>query len=406
MRVPRQRQAGVFALWLAVLFPVLIAFFALLIESANLIATRQEQQTATDAAALAGALQALGHDRGEVMAAARFAATRNGYTEGPETQLTIERPPSIGWYAGDERAIRVTIQHQPSRLLSAVFPEITPGISTAATARFSRAVCLLTLSPTASASLSIAANATIVGPNCSAQINSAATGAFVVGNRANVELLDLRVTGTSSVGGNAVVVPNPTDSALAIADPLSGLAEITPSGCDYNNRVVSGTQTLSPGVYCGGIRLNANARATLTAGNYVLVGGPLELRNNAQLSGEQITLHLLQGSQLLINASAQLRITAAESGAYRGFLIFESRATALDTVAHNIPLRAATLLQGLIYLSRSSLSLVSDTQTPANQESSALAIIARNLTLSGRVQLNFESHVIPDLVRQKAWLAE
>jgi Flp pilus assembly protein TadG len=396
----------VFALWLAVIMPVLIALFALLIESANLFFIRHRQQTATDAAALAAAHQSLGRERVGVVAAARYISARNGFAADANTIIDVETPPASGAYSGDARAVRGTLTHQPLRVLTAIFPDVLPTITTTATARLSRAICLLTLAPSTPGSLTVAANSLVDAPVCSTHVNSQAASALNIGNRATVTFLDLRVAGTANISGSAVVMPIPETLAGAIADPLESLPEVTTSGCDFNNRVVSGTQTLAPGTYCGGIRVNANARATLQAGDYKLVGGSLELRNKARIDGTNVTLHLLQGARLLMNTSALVSLAAADSGPYRGILFFESRNAPLDAVTHNIPLRQASLLQGVIYLPRSALSLISDTKSAANQGSAALAIVARNVSLGGRIGINFDPHALPDQLRHKTWLVE
>jgi hypothetical protein len=67
---------------------------------------------------------------------------------------------------------------------------------------------------------------------------------------------------------------------------------------------------------------------------------------------------------------------------------------------------AATLLEGLVYLPRSALSITSSAPTPANTGARALALIARKASLSGRIRLNFDPLFVPESVRYRAWLAE
>lgn len=403
-RVDRQR--GIFALWLAVMLPALIALFALLLEWTHLFTIRQQQRTATDAAAVSAAFQILRHDSGHALTAAQAVASLNGFSISPSTTLSVEQPPLQGAYTGNELAVRVTLTHQPSRLLQAIFADIAPIVSTRATARFKRGACLLALAPTGPQRLFVAANANIQAPDCATQINSGATGALTVGNNATASLLDSRVVGTATISGSASFTPTPVTGAATVADPLTSLAEPTVGACDFNNYAVTGTRTLSPGTYCGGLRLNANARATLLPGNYIFVGGLLELGNNARMTAANVTLFLMQGTRITMNSSSILNLSAAQTGTYAGVLIFESRLAPLDTLTHNLPVASTALLEGLIYLPRSRLNLDAYGNQPVNGSARAIAIIARHIAISGRIRLSFDPHFLPDSIRSRVWLVE
>jgi|Wag4MinimDraft_6_1082665.scaffolds.fasta_scaffold01312_4 hypothetical protein len=400
------KQRGIFALWLAVMLPALIALFALLLEWAHLFTIRQQQRTATDAAVIAAAYQTLRHDSASATTAAQAAAALNGFPISISTALIIEQPPLDGFYAGNELAIHASMTHQPPRLLQAIFEDIDPIVSTQATARFKRGACLLALAPTGAERLSIAANANVQAAYCSAQVNSGAAGALTVGNKATVSLLDIRVVGTATISGSASVTPTPVTGAAAVADPMSAVTEPVVGACDFNNYVVSGTRTLTPGTYCGGLRLNANAVATLQPGAYVIVGGLLQLGNNAQMTGAGLNLFLMQGAQVVMNSTAILNLSAAQTGDYAGILLFESRAAPLDTLIHNLPVAQSALIEGLIYLSRSRLNLDAYGNQPVNGASRALAIVARHIAVSGRIALNFDPHFLPSQIRPRVWLVE
>ncbi len=405
--MPRvHRQRGIFALWLAVMLPALIALFALLLEWTQLFTIRQQQRTATDAAAVSAAFQILRHDSDHALTAAQAAAALNGFPISPDTTVAIEQPPLQGPYSGADLAVRAALTHQPSRLLQAIFADIEPLISTQATARFKRGVCLLALAPTGTERLFIAANANIQAPDCSAQVNSDASSALTVGNRATVSLLDARVVGNATISGSAAFTPTPVISAAAVADPLTSLVEPTIGPCDFNNYVVIGTRTLIPGTYCGGLKLNANARATLLPGTYVFVGGLLELGNNAQISAAGVNLFLMQGTRMTMNSSSIVNLAAAQTGDYAGVLLFESRSAPLDTLVHNLPVASTALIEGLIYLPRSRLNLDAYGNQPVNGNARAIAIIARHIAISGRLRLNFDQHYLPDRVRPRVWLVE
>lgn len=400
------RQRGVLALWAAVLLPVIILLLALVLESAYLFALRRAQQAATDLAAQAGALQALREDANGVVAAARFTAAANGFPVDADTVVLVDRPPSAGSYAGDERAVRLRIEHQPPRLFSALFAGSETLIGTQATALLRRPVCLLTLSETGNGALTVDANANVPGSFCAAQVNSSGASALTVGNNAQVSLHSLRIRGGAQISGSATVTPTRVIGASTVADPLLAVMEPTFAGCDFNNFVASGTVTLQPGTYCNGIRLNANARVTLTGGNYVLRGGGLDVRTNARLTGAAVTLFITLSGSLVINSSAIVNLSAPVTGAYAGIVIFESRAVPLGVASHNIPIANTGLLEGVVYTPRSALQVTGVGAQPANGSARAVALISRTLRLTGRLRLNYDPHYVADEVRQRAWLVE
>ena len=406
MNGQQPRQRGVFALWLAVLLPALILLFALLLESIYLFAIRHRQQTATDAAVLAAAYQVLRRDEPALDVAAAHAAASNGFTVGTDTTLTADYPPVSGAYAGNMYSVRATMDHHAARLFTAVIPGMDPLIGTSATARFRRATCVMTLAPTTDNSFNVAADAVIEAPYCNMQVNSVSTIALRVRNRARMTMLDIRVVGSAGILAGATVTPSPLTGMPSLADPMLSVPEPVVGSCNYTNFVVNGTVTLSPGTYCNGIRINAGARANLQPGNYVIAGGLLDLRNNATISGSGVALFLMQGARLTTVSTANLLLSPSSTGTYSGVVIFESRSAPLDTLTHVLPMTTSTVLEGLVYLPRSALSLTSSTATPANSTSRGLAIIARNVNISGRVRINFDPLYVPEPVRYRAWLIE
>ena len=406
MKRAASRQRGVLALWTAVLLPIVIMLLALVIESAYLFALRRAQQTATDLAAQAGALQALRENAAGVTTAARYTAAENGFPVAASTTVTVDRPPATGAYAGNELAVRVRIEHQPPRLFSALFVGASTLIGTQATARLRRPACLMTLADTGNGSLAIDANGNIPGAFCTAQVNSSGATALTVGNNAQVALLSIRVRGGRSISGSATVSPIPVTGAATVVDPMLGLTEPTFTACDYNNFVAKGTVTLQPGTYCNGIRLNANARATLASGTYLIYGGGLRTNNNARLTGSAVTIFLAVGGSITMNSTTIVNLTAPTSGTYAGVAIFESRSVPLGVASHTIPIANTGRLEGVVYTPRSALQITGIGAQPANSSARASALIARTLRLTGRLRMNYDPHYVADTVRQRAWLGE
>ena len=121
--------------------------------------------------------------------------------------------------------------------------------------------------------------------------------------------------------------------------------------------MTSGSQSLTPGVYCGGIEVGSNAAVNLLPGTYVIKDGSLSVKSNASLSGNDVTLYLTgTGATMEVKADSTISLTAPSTGTYAGVLIFEDRNAPLHQT-HKFESRNAPNLLGTIYLSRGDLQV-------------------------------------------------
>ncbi len=133
--------------------------------------------------------------------------------------------------------------------------------------------------------------------------------------------------------------PAQTDQA-PVDDPFASLADPAPGGCDWNDRVTSGT--ISPGVYCGGLRMSGSG--TLNPGTYYIVNGDLEfssmgsLRCNCSGTGSGVSLVLTGSSPAQVGTfsfssidSVNLRAPADSSYDFPGILLYVDRDSSYQT---------------------------------------------------------------------------
>jgi len=104
------------------------------------------------------------------------------------------------------------------------------------------------------------------------------------------------------------------------------------SGCDYTNYQASGsgTTTLNPGVYCGGIKLSGNGTINFNSGTYILDGGGLTSSVGGSLNATHVTFyntfdasHAAGG--VSISSNPVLTMSAPTSGTYMGILFYQDR---------------------------------------------------------------------------------
>jgi hypothetical protein len=163
--------------------------------------------------------------------------------------------------------------------------------------------------------------------------------------------------------GAGTTSPAPNTGAQAFDDPLKDLPQWPlPTACDpnhINTRNTSGTYTLTPGVYCGGISFSGTGTTTLAPGDYVIAGGELELSGSHLVTGPGVTFHITQhpttgqwGSVDIGPSSVSL--VAPTTGTYAGILIFQNRSDTNELVIRGT---FTTGLDGMIYAATANLDI-------------------------------------------------
>jgi hypothetical protein len=197
-------------------------------------------------------------------------------------------------------------------------------------------LCMLTLDAGASGAFNLQKNAQVTATNCSLYSNSASQVGMVGGDSAMARAETICSSG-GYLGLRANFSPTPQTGCPVIADPLKD-RPTPPVGTCPNNLVASiltpllggtritGTTTLEPGTYCGGLYIMGNAQVTLRPGIYVIKDGPLLVTNTATLSGTNVGLFFTgSNSGLLFAQGTTISLSAPTSGVMAGLLMMESR---------------------------------------------------------------------------------
>ena len=165
--------------------------------------------------------------------------------------------------------------------------------------------CLYALDPTASSAFSIAGST--IYSACSAIVESTSSSAFEMEGSETFYLENHAEVGV--VGGwqlnhqklwdtisneqvQPIQVTSPGDPLASIAAPTSGtILSTSHANFDMNNKPPN--DTLSPGVYCGGLTIgNTNgAWFTMSAGTYIMAGGGLTINSQAMVTGTGVTVY-------------------------------------------------------------------------------------------------------------------
>jgi hypothetical protein len=271
---------------------VLISFVALAIDLGLMWGTKRRMQTAADAAAIAGALAS--RNSQDVTTAADNVASLNGFTDGSNgVTITVANPYSGGSCSAN--CVKVTIaQGQSTYFLRVLgFNSINVNAN-AVSGTINSGNCVYALSPSALPALKVDGNAKVNVPSCGVIVNSTQNPAATCGGAASFSAGSIGVAGSAAVG---CFSPAPTTGVGESPDPFAYLG--TAPTCTVNNTKLSITssQTVSPGYYCGGIKITGGStNVTFQSGTYYL-GSPFDLSitSGGTVTGTGVTFIDTQG---------------------------------------------------------------------------------------------------------------
>jgi hypothetical protein len=258
------------------------------------------------------------------------------------------------------------------------------------------AVCMIGLDVKAGRTLHLQKKAAITAHNCAIYSNSKNKEGITVEGEAKVTADFICSSGGIKLDKAMSLDPAPVLDCPPMTDPLASRPAPTVGECTHNKfKLAKGkTQTLSPGVYCGGMEVEGTAN--LEAGTYIIKDGPLFIKKSGELKGKNVGF-FLTGKDALINFEKEtvIELSGPRAGVMAGLLFFEDRnVTAADKTTvieydinglpkpqeHRIRSDDARELVGTIYIPRNKLLV--DGDKPIASESAYTVIIAREFVLA------------------------
>ncbi|MGL5447687.1 MAG: TadE/TadG family type IV pilus assembly protein [Rhabdaerophilum sp.] len=239
----------------------------------------------------------------------------------------------VGSLAENNMAISVVIT-APLKTPLGLLPKLTGAstVQSTALARVSAAttqskLCVLSLGDHHQGGIFMHNGSMLNAPECMLHSNSTQKQAVIVqqGSQLIASLVCAR-GGVANLAGQ--VRANLLSDCPIQRNPLETKPEPSvQGGCMQNDlRIKDGVRTLSPGIYCKGVRIEGTARVTLNPGVYVFRDGPLTVSKNAEMTGNGVTL-MFTGKKAYFRFldNSLIRISAPTSGLSAGMLIWESR---------------------------------------------------------------------------------
>jgi hypothetical protein len=392
-------RRGAMLVFVAVSMVVLMGFLALTLDVGAGNRQRRIAQTAADAAALAGAAEIFRNitDPTVIKPAAQAEALRNGFDDAdPDVQVQVfyEPGPVSGPHAGNGAYVEVVIDKTIPTIFASIFNFASLGVHTRAVAGVGSYAlnCIYSLDPSGPKAIEVENGGELV-TNCGVSIYSDNPNALDVNSSGQLNTQGGGIAIVGGWSGNKTPSPTPSTGAPLFENPLKDLAMPAFEGCDFNNTIVTGTITLSPGVYCGGITISTGSNtANLLPGLYIMNGGGITVGSSGQMFGDGITLINSFDSThayapFNFGTGCKAKLTAPTSGDWKGILMFQDPAAPADVVnTFACASDASPELTGTIYF---------PTQTfffdGSNTSTEIMGtVIAKNVVVSGKIEVTNE----------------
>lgn len=382
------------------MLPVLLLATGLAVDSTAMYAQKSDLQELADIGVMAGGKElSLSNAKEENIAAVVTHKIKAYVQEQQQTfdaeSLNIETKVSI-----DPLRVTVSLSKKPEMFLEKLFGVQASLISAEATAEVigSPNICVLALSRYgAGGAVWLTKNARVTGMDCSVFSNSTLPGGIVVRDNAVLKAAAICSAGGYE-GGGGQFDPAPYADCPKFEDPLASRVEPAAGACTAENtEIVDQDISLTPGTYCGGIKISGTSRVTLQPGLYIVKDGPLSVVDSAEFTGDGVGFYMTgRASGVDFQENTTISLTASESGALAGLLFFGSRSQSILTL-NRIRSNNARKLVGTIYFPSSNLQVDSD-QAVGDESAWTAIVVNRLLVMEGPhlvLNTNYDESDVP-----------
>jgi Flp pilus assembly protein TadG len=409
----RNNESGQALVFTAVAMVALIGFAGLAVDMGTMRYEKRLQQTAADAAAIAGASN-LDSAFGGVSAGAVAAAASNSFSAASASTgcppaapaaavgsvaVTVNNPPCSGPHNGDSKYVEAYVSVVQPTFFMNIFGVNSETITARAVATNvsgggPNSGCLFTLGPPSNSieGVNINGNATLNASTCGINDN----GNFnTKGNALDVNAGTFGISGDwdkSGPGGTVTcgpTQPNCPATGVPAATIPPFLAQLTPPcnpctapGTNPTSVTQNGVTTYSPGTY-GNISIGP-ATVNFSPGVYIIAGtSGLSIGANATVTGTGVTFYFTNGGTLNMVGTPTVNLTAPGStGQYPGILFYQDPA---DTSGPSMGGNSGNTFDGVAYFPSANVTFFGH-----NTSIDAAMVVAEAVTLSGTPTINLQ----------------
>jgi len=382
----RRYERGQLLPLFALLLIVLVGMATLGVDVGYWRYQQRVEQSAADAAAIAGADELNYPVAADWATAAKNAASANGYADdaGVSTIVTATNPPTTGTYAGNAAAVQVVVSHKQPIFFSGAFGIAPQWINAQAVAvnTSTGRNCIYALG-TSSTAINVQ-GATITAPNCGIASNGGITlpGATVTASAIGYVIGPYGNNGQSYPEAQPLAEVASVDQCPSIPGCAYLKANPPHSGACLNaNPQYATAQTMQPGRYCTTLNVTGNS-ITFNPGVYEFDAGLNA--NAATVTGNGVTLYNGSTGQLEIQ-SANINLSAPTSGNTQGVTLYQNAANTTEFIVQG----GTTTISGLMYFPTANVESNGTTNTWSLLICLTLQVLGNSLSLPSATYAGF-----------------
>lgn len=411
-RMLRDTTAGT-TTFVALAAPVIIGALGIGVDTSAWYMEKRKLQQMADSAALAGARVKAANQPGTVVVnVATNDAKRNGYSATTHT-LAINNPPTSGPNMESDGAVEAIVTTQLKTLFAGFTiggdPRTLSARSVAAVkvmtdAEIRKTVCMLSLATSGQKAIFMNGSGTVTAKDCSMAAHSTDSKALYLNGSGTIKGFTAMLKGNLYVngsGGYVFTAPAATYQTKVVEDPHADLViDGMPLTCTSENYVASGSATIQPGRYCGGILNSGSGTLTLAPGTYYIDGGNVENSGSGSIvcgdcSGDLgVTLVFTSGLStgtniggLFSNGSGKIVLPApgpTSGQPYVGVVVFQDRRASAAIEEFGVALSGGggDRLSGAVYTPKRTVHLNGSGMIGENGKA-CLSIVALKIEMIG-----------------------
>ena len=377
----------------ALSMPLMIGAAGLASDTVSWALVKRQLQRKADSAALAGAY---------ALAQGRQAsdAAQHDLTIANDVQLSataVIATPTSGTYAGNAKAVQVTLASTPVLPFSRMFMAAAPTLRATATAAAltNGSYCVTALYTGTNAGITLQGNAS-VDLGCGMAANStSSSGAITAGGSSSIDASPITAVGYVPASSNFSTGTVFNSYAVPQSDPYASLpVPSVPSSCNAAlntgpNSTVSVSNSTGVACYRG---MNLKGTVNFAPGIYYIDGGSLSSGSQAVLNGDGVTFILTSSTAssspssvatLNLGAGSTISLTATTSGTYGGILFYQDpRASASNY--NGAGGNSSSTFQGAFYFPKGAL----DFNGTSGMNTNCVQMVAYTVLFIGNASIN------------------
>ena len=257
-------------------------------------------------------------------------------------------------------------------------------------------LCVLGLNAFDSGAFDMNGNAKFNAPTCAVQANTKDRRGMTQEGKPQAVAQKFGVSGGHT--GTNYSSP-PKDGSNQVADPYAKMPFPSYSACGDDKgkdgkglEINGGSTTLSPGTFCGGVRIKGSASVILSPGIYVMVGGSLWVDGGSTVTGKEVLIAFTgDDATLRVWGNSTINLTSPTSGTYANFQFFQDpnddrgRGAWVSLGGNGGDTSKATW-DGIAYFPGQNFWVYGNTSVNANSPN--MAIVAGQIWVQGNAALN------------------